>query len=52
MKRITRRFLALAAALAAPAGLLLATTPPVSAAAGVTATFSNTQDWGTGYEAT
>jgi cellulose binding protein with CBM2 domain/fibronectin type III domain protein len=52
MKRITRRFLALAAAVATPLGLLLATTPPASAASGVTATFTKTQDWGTGYEAT
>ncbi len=52
MKRITRRFLALAAAAATPLGLLLATTPPASAASGVTATFTKTQDWGTGYEGT
>ncbi|HEY7430952.1 MAG TPA: cellulose binding domain-containing protein [Streptosporangiaceae bacterium] len=52
MKRITRRFLALAAAVAAPAGLLLATIPPAAAASGVTATFTKAQDWGTGYQAT
>jgi len=52
MRRSAKYFLTLAAALAAPLGLLAAVTPEASAATGVTATFTKTQDWGSGYQAT
>src|SRR5215469_14116525 len=52
MRRSAKYFLTLAAALAAPLGLLAAVTPGASAATGVTATFTKTQDWGSGYQAT
>jgi hypothetical protein len=52
MRRSAKYFLTVAAALAAPLGLLAAVTPGASAATGVTATFTKTQDWGSGYQAT
>jgi hypothetical protein len=52
MNRPARRALALAAAVLTALALLLAVPPAVSAASGVTATFTKTQDWGTGYQAT
>jgi hypothetical protein len=52
MRRSARYILTLAAALAAPLGLLAAVTPGASAATGVTASFTKTQDWGSGYQAT
>jgi cellulose binding protein with CBM2 domain len=51
MKQISKLLLPLAAALLAPASFVAAA-PAASAATGVTATFTKTQDWGTGYQAT
>ena len=51
MRRTAKHLLAVIALLAAPVGLLTAT-QGASAATGVTATFTKTQDWGTGYQAT
>jgi cellulose binding protein with CBM2 domain/fibronectin type III domain protein len=52
MKRILYRMLLLATVPLAPLGLFMAGGPPAMAASGVTATFTKTQDWGTGYQAT
>lgn len=48
MKRTIRPLIAGAAALAALAGPLAAALPSASAASGVIATFTKTQDWGSG----
>ena len=52
MRRSAKHLLAAAAALAAPLGLLVAAPPGATASTGITATFTKTQDWGSGYEAT
>ena len=51
MRRSAKHLLAAAAALAAPLGLLVAAPPGATASTGITATFTKTQDWGSGYEA-
>ena len=51
MNRLTTRLVVLGAALSVPAALIVAVQAS-AAPTGVTATFTKTQDWGSGYEAT
>ena len=51
MRRSVKHLFAMAAVLAVPLGLLVAASPGATAGTGITATFTKTQDWGSGYEA-